>query len=323
MIMARAPFRVSFAGGGSDLGDFYRHESGAVLSTSINKYMYVMIHPYFHDKIRIKYSKTEDVNSIDDIEHPIVRECLRMVGIEKGVEIASIADIPAGTGLGSSSTFTVCLLHALYAYRGKFVTKDELAAKACQIEINILKEPIGKQDQYAAAFGGLNYISFNTDESVYVEPLIASTDIVKGLEKKLMMFYLGNERKAADILTEQKKNMSDDKARKNVSVMVQMAQDMRSAIISGKSGQFAAFLHEGWLLKKKLSSNISNPRFDDYYDAAIKAGAEGGKVLGAGGGGFFLFYCEEKYQDKLRHALKLRELQFSFDKEGSKIIFID
>ena len=323
MIMARSPFRVSFAGGGSDLRDFYSTTSGAVLSTSIDKYMYVMIHPYFHDKIRIKYSKTEDVNSIDEIEHPIVRECLRMVGIDKGVEIASIADIPAGSGLGSSSTFAVCLLHALYAYKGKFISKEDLADRACRIEIDILKEPIGKQDQYAASYGNLNYIAFNSDESVFVDPVIAEKNILERLQKRLMMFYLGNERKASDILTEQKKNMIDEVKRKNLSIMVQMAQDMKEALSKNRLNDFGGILHEGWLLKKQLARGISNSRFDGLYDQARRAGAIGGKVLGAGGGGFFLFYCEEKYQNKLRKAIRLRELKFSFDKEGSKIIFID
>ncbi len=323
MIMARAPFRVSFAGGGSDLKDFYAYEPGMVLSTSINKYMYVMIHPYFHDKIRIKYSKTEDVNTIEEVEHPIVRACLRTVGIEKGIEIASIADIPAGSGLGSSSTFTVCLLHALYAYKGKLANKEELAHLACKIEIDILKEPIGKQDQYAAAYGGLNNIVFNRDESVFVEPVVAAPQTIKDLEKKLLLFYLGSERKAAHILSEQKINMRQAQKRKLLAVMVQMAQDMRRALNKNKLKDFADILHEGWLLKKQLASRISNPRFDDYYQKALKAGAGGGKILGAGGGGFFLFYCEEKNQERLRRALKLRELSFKFDLEGSKIILID
>jgi len=208
MIIARAPFRASFAGGGSDLRDFYsKNGYGAVLSTTIDKYMYIMIHPYFHDKIRIKYSRTKDVNGIDEIQHPLVRESLKAVGIEKGIEIASITDVPAGTGLGSSSTLTVCLLHALYAYRAKFITKEKLAREACQIEIELLKKPIGKQDQYAASYGGLNYVRFSQDETVFVEPIVCKPEVKKCLERNLFMFYVGNEMKASQILSEQKENM--------------------------------------------------------------------------------------------------------------------
>ncbi len=323
MIMTKAPFRISFAGGGSDLRDFYsKNGYGAVLSTSIDKYMYLMIHPYFHDKIRIKYSRTEDVNEIDEIQHPLVRECLKLVGIEKGIEIASIADVPAGTGIGSSSTFAVCLLHSLYAFKGKFVTKEKLAREACKIEIEILKEPIGKQDQYAASYGGLNYLQFNGDETVFVEPIICKPEVKERLKRNLLMFYVGNERKSSQILSEQKENMKLDEKGEIVKKMVMLAKDLRDSLNKGNIEYFGEILHEGWLLKKKLASKISNSVLDEYYKKALNAGATGGKLLGAGGGGFFLFYCLPKYQNKVRKALNLRELKFKFEAEGSKIIYI-
>ncbi len=324
MIMVRTPLRISFAGGGSDLKDFYLQNGyGAVLSTTINKYMYVMIHPYFHDKIRIKYSKTEDVDEIDKIQHPLVRECLRVVGIEKGIEIASIADVPAGTGVGSSSTFAICLLHALHAYNGNYVTKEQLAKEACRIEIDILKEPIGKQDQYAASYGGLNHIMFNRDETVFVEHMVIKSEIKKRLERNLLMFYVGGERKASMILSEQKENMKNEEKYKNVKKMVELTDKMKKSLNGGNIDGFGNILHEGWLYKKELTNNISSPLFDNYYQKALHAGAVGGKLLGAGGGGFFLFYCEQKYHNNLRSSLKLRELEFCFDSEGSKVLFMD
>ncbi len=324
MIMVRTPFRVSFAGGGSDLQDFYSKDGyGAVLSATIDKYMYVMIHPYFHDKIRVKYSKTEDVDEIDKIQHPLVRECLKMVGINKGIEIASIADVPAGTGVGSSSAFTVCLLHALYAYKGSYVTKEQLAMEACRIEIDLLEEPIGKQDQYAASYGGLNYIKFNQDETVFIEPIVLRSEIKKKLEGNLLVFYVGNERKASAILNKQKANMGKKGKYGIVKKMVGLTDKMKISLNEGNINIFGEILHEGWMFKKELTSNISNPIFDRYYERALKAGAIGGKLLGAGGGGFFLFYCECRYHNDLRRALELRELRFKFDSEGTKIIFVD
>lgn len=322
MIMARAPFRMSFAGGGSDLKSFYEKGYGAVISTTIDKYMYIMIHPYFHDKIRIKYSRTEDVNEIDEIQHPLVKECLKVVGIKKGIEIASIADVPAGTGIGSSSTFTVCLLHALYTYKGKSVTKERLAKEACKIEIENVGEPIGKQDQYAASYGGLNYIRFNRDGTVFVEPIICRPEVKRHLERNLLIFYVGNERKASQILSKQKENMNEDDKYEKVKRMVNLAERLRVSLQRGSIRIFGEILHEGWRFKKELASNISNPMIDEYYRKALKAGAIGGKLLGAGGGGFLLFYCEPKHQNEVRKALHLRELKFRFDSEGSKIIYI-
>ena len=281
-----------------------------------------MIHPYFHDKIRIKYSRTEDVNEIDEIQHPLVRECLKVVGIQKGIEITSIADVPAGTGLGSSSSFTVCLLHALYVYKGKFVTKEKLAKDACRIEIEVLNEPIGKQDQYAASYGGLNYIQFNSDETVCVEPIICKPEVKELLERNLLMFYVGNERKASQILAEQKKNINQKEKLEIITKLVKLAKSMKESLQIGNLNDFGEILHQGWVLKKKMARNISNPVLDEYYEEALKAGIIGGKLLGAGGGGFFLFYCKQRYQEDVRKALNLRELNFKFDNEGSKIIYI-
>lgn len=323
MITVRAPFRISFAGGGSDIDSFYKKSYGLVVSTTINKFMYIMIHSYFHDKIRIKYSKTEDVTSVSQIQHPLVRECLKLTNTMKGIEIASIADVPAGTGLGSSGAFTVGLLYALSAYKRKLKTKEWLARTACRIEIEKLQEPIGKQDQYATSLGGLNYIRFNPDETVWFEPIVLKPEIKRQLENNLLMFYVGNERKASRILATQKEEMTDQKKYKIVCEMVKLAEKMKQVLIRGKLEEFGDLLHQGWLLKRGLTENITNPQLDRFYDKALKAGAKGGKVLGAGGGGFFLFYCEAKYQNKLRAALKLRELDFGFDDEGVKITYYD
>jgi D-glycero-alpha-D-manno-heptose-7-phosphate kinase len=285
--------------------------------------MYIMIHPYFHDKIRIKYSKTEDVQEIEEIRHPLVRECLRISGIHKGIEIASIADVPAGTGLGSSSSFTVCLLHALYAYKGKFVTKEKLAQEACCIEMDVLKKPIGKQDQYASSCGNLNFIQFNADGSVFVDPIIMNAEVKNRLEKNLMMFYVGNDRNANLILESQVKNMGRKEILDLVQEQVKLAQSVKQTLQKGKLDDVGVLLHEGWTHKKKLADNISNPFLDAIYSRALDAGVSGGKLLGAGGGGFFLFFCEPKYQDNVKKKLELRELDFKFDSEGSKIIFFE
>ena len=282
-----------------------------------------MIHPYFHDKIRIKYSKTEDVQEIDEIQHPLVRECLRITGIDKGIEIASIADIPAGTGLGSSSSFTVGLLHALYAYKGKFASKEELAKEACRIEIDVLHKPIGKQDQYASSFGNLNYIQFNADGSVFIDPIVFNGKLRALLEENLLMFYVGNDRDANWILEKQKNLMEKADKRDIVKKIVDLAKDLKTSLQNENLEDMGKILFEGWSLKKKLVSQISNPYLDGIYTTALEAGASGGKLLGAGGGGFFLFYCKPEFQDRVRKRLKLKELDFTFESEGSKIIFFE
>jgi len=324
MIITRTPFRISFVGGGSDLRDFYRHSAGAVLSTTINKFIYVSSHRFFdEDRLRIKYSQTENVNSVGEIKHPIVREVLKKFNAKGALEISSNADVPAGTGLSSSSSFTVGLLHNMYTVHGKFATAAQLAADAYDIEVETLKEPIGKQDQYAAAFGGLNVIKFNPSETVNIEPIHLTKEIYNGLQDSLLLFYAGNPRKASDILSEQKSNMHSPKKVDVLKRMVELVWKLRDALYEGRLGECGKILHENWLLKKQLASKISNGRIDSIYETALKNGAAGGKLLGAGGGGFLLFFCEKNKQHKLKSALTgLKELDFRFEGEGSKVIYI-
>jgi D-glycero-alpha-D-manno-heptose-7-phosphate kinase len=323
MIITRTPFRVSFVGGGSDMEAFYSRCPGAVLSTSINKYMYISSHRFFFPgQLRVKYSETETVNTIEELKHPLLREAMRKAGVKSGIEISSIADIPSGTGMGSSSSFTVGLLHCLYAVKRQYVTHEQLAREACQIEIEILGEPIGKQDQYAAAFGGLNIIHFNSDGNVVVEPLYIKNEVYRNLQQNLVMFYVGNQRKASDILSEQKKNVSQEDKFNILKSMVGLVGDLRNCLYSGELESFGKILHENWILKQKLASQISNSQIDEIYNAGINAGATGGKLLGAGGGGFMLFYCEQSKQQKLLDAMKpLEKFDFAFDREGSKVIY--
>jgi D-glycero-alpha-D-manno-heptose-7-phosphate kinase len=324
MIGTRTPFRISFAGGGSDLRSFYCRQPGCVLSTSINKYMYILIHPFFDQRIQVKYSRTELVNSIAHIQHPIVRVALDQFGLE-GVDINSIADVPAGTGLGSSCSFTVGLLHALYAYAGKFAAKEQLAKNACHIEIDVLKDPIGKQDIYAAAYGGLNLITFHPDETVQVEPVIMPQGKQNMLVENLMLFYLGGSRPAGGILAEQQENIHRDKRKADlVARMAELARQLRQSLVNGNLEEMGPVLHENWQLKKQLAAQISDSWIDACYQNALDNGATGGKLLGAGGGGFLLLYCEKQYQEKLRAALaELRDMKFTFDRFGTQVIYYE
>jgi len=322
MIITRTPFRVSFTGGGSDLREFYSQNGyGAVVSAAIKKYMYVVIHPYFHDKIRIKYSRTEDVRSVEEIQHPLVRECLKKAQLGTGFEIASFADVPAGTGLGSSSAFAVGLLNALYACKGKIVTKERLAAQACEIEIDILGEPIGKQDQYAVACGNINYIRFHKDETVDVSPLFLTEEAKGMLERKLYLYYVGGERKASSILAEQKKNIAHGNTYANLCKMVSLSDRLRDFLLRGEIDSVGAILHEGWMYKKELASNISNGAVDTLYQTARSFGAEGGKLLGAGGNGFLLLFCRN--HENLAASMACKTLPFQIDQEGTKILFYE
>ena len=324
MILSKAPFRISFAGGGSDLPDFYRRHDGMVVSTTIDKAMYIAIHPYFHDKIRIKYSRTEDVFSTAEVQHPLVRECLQEMNIECGMEIASFADVPAGTGMGSSSAFTVCLLHALHALAGDMPQPHQLAAAACHIEIERVGEPIGKQDQYAAAFGGLNCIRFHRDESVEVTPVACSPETRRELETRLMIFYTGGERAASAILQEQGRNMAQADKFAAVVRMTELAGELCAALERGNVESVGEILHQGWLLKSRLARDITNDAIDSNYRLAREAGAEGGKLLGAGSGGFLLLYCHPERQSQVREVLAhLREMPFAMTSEGSQIIYND
>ena len=323
MIITRTPFRISFAGGGSDLANYYERYGGSVVSVSINKYMYLTIHPYFDkDRFFLKYSKTENVDTVDEIQHPILRTIFKRYGI-KGVDFNSSADIPAGTGLASSSAFTVGLINLCNAYTDKYMNKQDIAELACHTEIVDLKEPIGKQDQYACACGGLNFIEFYKDGVVDVEKLYLLSNAYHSLERNLLMFYTGQTRSAGSILAEQKKNTSNDEAKINMlHKMVALSKDLKEELLKGNVDSMGDILHTGWMYKKELANGISNPDIDYYYDVAMKNGALGGKLLGAGGGGFLLFYVKEDKREQLRKALAdLKEISFNFDNKGTSIIY--
>ena len=291
-----------------------------MLSTTINKYMYISVHPCFELKETVlKYSQTEVVDDISKIDHKYFKEVLDMLRIS-GVEISSTADVPAGTGLGSSSSFTVGLLHALYSYKGKFVSKEKLAAKACEIEIDRLKNPIGKQDQYAAAYGGLSFYQFNKDGSVFAEPVIMRSELYSQLERNLMMFYTGELHSASAILKEQSVNITSGDKEANQLKMCGLARELREELQHNNIDVRGEILNEGWNLKRTLANGISNPEIDEYYDIAMKHGAIGGKLLGAGGGGFLLFYVPENRQQEVRMAVGLQQMPFSFDYQGSAVI---
>lgn len=322
MIMTKTPFRISFAGGGSDLADFYTQYGGCVLSTSINRYCYISIHPYFDEnKTLLKYSDTELVSNLSEIRHRIFN-CVLSERKLHGVEIVSTADVPSGTGLGSSSTFTVGLINTLNCYQGKYMSKGEIAERACRVEIELLGSPIGKQDQYAAAYGGLNFIRFHKDGTVSVSPVMMRSETYRRLQQNLVMFYTGDVRSANSILSEQKNNMSSADKAANLRQMCALAEDMRTALERDDLSGFGDLLNEGWKLKRTLASGISNPAIDEAYETAMANGALGGKLLGAGGGGFLLFYCEPNNQERLRVALRKKEIPFSFEKDGTSVAYI-
>jgi len=322
MIISRTPLRISFAGGGSDLSAYYSRRPGAVTSTAITKYMYVTVNKRFDDSIRVSYTHTEIVDNMDDLEHELVRESMKMTGVETGVEITTISDVPARTGLGSSSSLTVGLLNALYAYKGVYASPKRLAEEACRIEIDILKEPIGKQDQYIAAYGGLQHIRFNPDESVFVDPVICSPEVRRNLDENLLIFYLGMKSEGHDILRKQTKNTAQKLH--VLDEMVGIAGKIKTTLSEGDLEEFGALLHRGWVLKRGLAEGITNTQIDKIYDKARACGALGGKVLGEGGGGFLLLYCPHGKQGNLRKVLgDLREYHFNFDAQGSKIIYIE
>ena len=322
MIISKTPLRISFFGGGTDYPTWFQENGGAVLSTTIDKYMYIAMHRYFEKKIMLKYSKTEIVDFPEQIEHKLIRECFLKTNTREPIEMTSFADIPSsGTGLGSSSAFDVGLLKALYTYKGKNKENITLAEEACEIEIEMLKEPIGKQDQYACAVGGFNLIKFNPDESVFVEPLVIPLKIKRALDENLVMFYTGITRSASSILTKQKKECTKEDKFRNLVKMRDLAFELRDSLISGDITSFGSILNKGWMLKKELASGISNAEIDGYYNKALSLGAAGGKILGAGGGGFFLFYCPTEKQEILRKNLGLRKMKFRFEPQGSRIIY--
>jgi D-glycero-alpha-D-manno-heptose-7-phosphate kinase len=326
MIVSKTPLRVSFIGGGSDLASYYKKYGGAVISTSIKKYIYINVNKRFDSTIRLSYSITEQVNSVEDIKHRLVQAALIKLNISSGVEITSIADIPSrGTGLGSSSAFTVGLLNALYAYKHDYKSKNNLAAEACDVEINICKEPIGKQDQYATALGGMNLIKFNQDETVVIEPVIFPPGFKKKFEESMLLVYTGIVRSASDMLQKQEKiNSMHDEKSQIVSNLTGLVEEFKNAILAEDIKNIGAILHESWNMKKSISSDISSAVIDDIYKTAIQQGAYGGKLLGAGGGGFVLLCA-----DKSRHASivsslgKYRVLPFEMESSGSSLVYYE
>jgi D-glycero-alpha-D-manno-heptose-7-phosphate kinase len=323
MIISQTPLRMSLAGGGSDLPAFYRRHGGAVVSTAIDKSVYVGVNAKFDNAIRISYSKTEEVSAVRDIEHPLVREILLHLGIEGGIEITSMADIPSrGTGLGSSSSFTVGLLHALYAYKNRYVSPEQLGAESCHIEIGRCGDRIGKQDQYAAAFGGLNFIRFEPDDSVTVTPILCDPQFLDRLQNSIIVFYTGLTRTAKIILDHQSDAMENDSnKRKLVQGMVSLAYDLRNELHRNNLEAVGEILHAGWMMKRELMLDISNPQIDVWYDRARLAGSSGGKLLGAGAGGFLAFCAPPDKHAAIAAAIpELRRVPMRFEPRGSRVI---
>jgi D-glycero-alpha-D-manno-heptose-7-phosphate kinase len=326
MIITRSPLRVSLGGGGTDLPSYYEEHGGFVVAAAIDKYVYINVHRRFVEGYLLKYSHLEEADTIEDIRHPIIREALRHVGIPKNVEITSMADIPAGTGLGSSGSFTTALLKALHCYRKGLIDPQRLAEEACHIEIDVLGEPIGKQDQFIAAYGGITCFEFKHGERVRSTPLQISDETLFNLEDNLLLFFTGYSRSASGILREQ-----DEKSKNHDSAMIdnlhfikELGFRSREALEAGDLHDFGSLMNVHWEHKKKRSGNMSNGEIDGWYDIAMKSGAVGGKLIGAGGGGFLMFYAEDKV--RLRHTmlgLNLREVRFRFDYEGTKILAAD
>lgn len=324
MIISRTPLRMSFVGGGSDLPAFYRNHGGAVVSTAIDKYVYVNVNKKFDNGIRVAYSKTEEVDRVDQIDHRIVRAAMQFLQLDGGLEITTIADIPSkGTGLGSSSTFTVGLLHVLNAFKGCYVSNEQLGRDSCHIEIEMCGEPIGKQDQYAAAFGGLNLIEFKPDDSVIVSPIICDRATVAALEANTLVFYTGISRSASTLLKQQSDEVAANAEKQRSMIrMVELAYTMREELHRNNVAAFGEILHENWMLKKSMVSGVSTGDIDEWYRIARAAGATGGKILGAGAGGFLMVYAPLELHGGIRSALHmLRHIPMGFEPLGSRIIF--
>jgi D-glycero-alpha-D-manno-heptose-7-phosphate kinase len=321
MIIIQTPLRVSFLGGGTDFPSYFMEEGGAnVLSSAIDKYIFVTIKKRFDAKIRVGWTRTEIVDTVDEVQHELIREAMRQTGLQKGVEITTMGDIPAGAGLGSSSAVTVGALHAMYTQLGQSVTTDRLAREACDIEITRLKKPIGIQDQYICALGGFRFLEFHPDGTVGSECIDLEPRLANRLNESLLLFYTGMTRSADSILDEQKANIHN--SRELLHRIKHMACLAREELLAGNLDIIGELLHESWILKKQLASKVSNPTIDAIYDAALKAGAIGGKIAGAGGGGFFLLYCPYEKREAVRDALStLEEVPFSLEPNGSKVIF--
>ncbi len=325
MLITRSPLRVSLGGGGTDLPSYYRERGGFLIAAAIDKYVYVTVLRPFAPGIWLKYSKLEKCERPEQIEHPIVREAFGMLGIERPQhEITTLADIPAGTGLGSSGSFTTALLKALYSFERQLLLPGDVARLACELEIDRLRRPVGKQDQYIAAYGGLTCFHFDPDGSVRAEPLRTSAATVHALEDNLLLFFTGYARNAGDILADQdrKTREADRDMLANLDYVKDLAQRSRTALERGAPAAFGEIMHEHWQHKRKRSSGMSNPRIDEWYELALRNGAVGGKLVGAGGGGFLMFYAED--QARLRAAMAragLEEVRFRFDFDGTRVIF--
>ncbi len=325
MIVSRAPVRFSLGGGGTDLPSYALEHGGFLVAASIDKYVFVCVAKRFYRDIRLAYSKTEHVNSIDEIEHRIFREALRYTNLREGLELHSLADVPANSGLGSSSTFTVALLNGLHAFKREYVSSAQLADEACKIEIDILKEPIGKQDQYIAAYGGITAFTFHRDGTVEVEPLSLPADVVDELESNLLIFYSGVERSASEVLKEQAQVIAGnrDSAVERMHRIKALGYETKKILLSGNTDAYGELLHEHWSNKRKLATKMATSEIDEHYEAARKAGAIGGKLMGAGGGGFFMFYVRQTDKRRLYDALVargLRPMRFRFDFDGARIM---
>ncbi|MBI3563081.1 MAG: galactokinase [Gammaproteobacteria bacterium] len=325
MIIARSPLRITLGGGGTDLPSYYREHEGFLIAAAMNKYVYVTIMRPFTEGIYLKYSELEHVATVEEIRHQIIREALRMQNLRTPqIEITTLADIPAGTGLGSSGSFTTALLKALYAHRRQLIHPNELAELACHIEIDRLGEPIGKQDQYIAAYGGLTCFTFHKDDSVTAVPLRISMDTMFDLEDNTLLFFTGYSRSASIILKDQntRTKNSDDDMLKNLHFVKELGYSSKEALETGNTLRFGELMHDHWEHKKRRSGGMSNPRIDEWYKLGMQNGAVGGKLVGAGGGGFLMFYASDR--NKLRHAMSkagLEEVRFSFDFEGTKAVF--
>jgi D-glycero-alpha-D-manno-heptose-7-phosphate kinase len=327
MILSRAPTRITLGGGGTDLKSYYSKHGGFLIAGAVDKYCTILANKRFQNDIRLSYSQVEDVNSTTEVQHRIFRMALEFIGIDKGIELHSTADIPASCGLGTSSTFTVALLNALHAYKHDFITQKQLAEEACHVEIDLLGEPIGKQDQYISSFGGLTCFTFDKNGDVLVEPLRFSRESLDRLEGNILLFYTGIQRSASVILTEQdqKCHQDDEDMTRNLDQIKQIGLDTRRFLEKGQVDMLGELLHVHWEIKKKRSSNMSDPYVDECYELARKHGAIGGKLVGAGGGGFFMFYCNNFDHDKPRlveamQKIGLRWERFRFDFDGAKIL---
>ena len=321
MIIVQTPLRVSFFGGGTDFRSFFAAEGGCVLSSAVDKYIFITIKKRFDQLLRIGYTHTEMVESVGEIQHELIREALRKTGISRGVEVTTMGDIPsAGSGLGSSSTVTVGALHAMYTFLGEIVPAERLAREACEIEIDILGKPIGVQDQYIATYGGLRFMEFAPDGQVHCQPVDLEPQLLRRLNESLLLFFTGVTRRADSILDEQKRNIN--RRLEILRAMKHMAYAARDELQAGNLEAIGRLLHEGWQLKKQLASQISNGAIDEIYEAARRAGALGGKITGAGGGGFLLLFCPPEKREAVRDALKpLQELPFQLEMDGTKVIF--